>query len=170
MKLILLYLIMGLCLPRVVGSANYYRIANCARIVENRDGKITVTERSNRFKKLYYFISKHPAEKNPIQTTELLYNCPYPEAFAAIASVESEFKRGAIGKDRERTIFQILNYKGNPLDNKQALATALQIFEEKKSNRSFNAAIKAYNGRGSKAERYKRLVLKKISEIRSTKI
>jgi len=141
------------------------------RTIENRDGKITVTERSDRFKKIYYFIAKHPAEHNPIQTTELIYNSTHPEHFAAIASVESGFDPSAVGPDGEVTIFQILEWNGkNPLNNVEALNAAEQVLAEKKVGRSLSAAIKAYNGRGSKAERYKRLVLKRVEEINKMKI
>lgn len=169
MKFILIVLLL---LPSIVSGGDYQRIANGMRVVEIKEGKITVTERTPRFKKLYYFISSHPSEKNPIQTTELIHSCPYPEIMASIASVESGFKPTAVGKDGEVSIFQILKWqKGNPINNQDALKEALRVFEEKRlDHKSISASIKAYNGKGLKAEKYKLAVLKRVDQIKSMKI
>jgi hypothetical protein len=160
-----------LCFPLKVASSDYQIIENNMRIIICKGTNIEVIERTNQFKKLYYFISSHPKEKNPLHTTKLIYNCPYPEIMAAIASVESEYNPKAIGKYREKSIFQILDWdKGDPTNTKVALNEAIRIFEEKKINRTILGAIKAYNGTGKKAERYRKLVLKEIESIMKMKI
>ena len=167
MKTLLLIL---LCIPTLVGGANYNRVANESRVIENKDGKITVTERSIRFKKLFHFINSHPKSNNNLLTTEIIYACDYPEVMAAIASVESGFDSNAIGPCNEVSVWQILEWKlGDPTNNKDGLAAALKVFREKRSeSRSNVEAIRRYNGRGRKAEIYQRKVLNKIKQIQST--
>lgn len=165
MKTILLVLM--LIVPSIVGGANYQLTTNSMRLVENRDGLITVTERTDRFKKLYYFVASHTKAKNPLLTTELIYNCDYPEIMAAIASVESEFNSNAIGKCREVSAWQILEWElGDPTNDKDGLTAALKVFNEKKVGRTIPQAIRAYNGAGPRAEHYKKLVLRKIDKIK----
>lgn len=170
MKTLLLVLLC--CIPSIVGGANYSRIANEARIIENKDGKITVIERSIRFKKLYYFIKSHPKAENPLYITEIIYACDYPEVMAGIASVESGFDSNAVGPCQEVSAFQILEWEiGDPKNINDGLNNALDVFKEKLAeNKTIPKAIKGYNGSGPKAEIYKRLVLKKINQIKSMKV
>jgi hypothetical protein len=169
MKYVFLLVIL-LCLPKNAGS-NYVRIAGPVRVIEIKEGKIIVIPRPKRFKQLYYFIASHPKEKNPLYTTELLASCKYPEIMTAIASIESGFYSGAVGDLNERTKWQILEWTKEDIRNdRSALNKAIQIFEEKKKNRNVVDAIKAYNGRGRKAEIYRRKVLEKIQEIKNMKV
>jgi hypothetical protein len=167
----IILLMVILCLPKIVDCSDYIRIFSPIRVVEIRGEKVVIIPRPKRFKQLFYFVASHPKEKNPIQTTELLYNCKYPEIMAAIASIESGFYSGAIGTYDERTKWQILEWSKEDLkDDQHALNRAIQIFEEKKKNRNISDAIKAYNGKGKKAEIYKRNVIKKIYQIKMMKV
>lgn len=165
-------LLVLLLIPVTAGSGNYQRVANGMRVVENKVGKITVTERTTRFKKLYYFVSSHLKEKNPLNTTELIYVCEYPEVMAAIASVESEFNPYAIGPCKEVSAWQILEWElGDPTNTNDGLNAALKVFKEKRLiAKNIPQAVERYNGRGPKARLYKVQVLKKMNQIHNIKI
>lgn len=160
-----------LAVPSIVGGANYDLVSNESRTVENRNGNITVTERTKRFKRIYHFVASHPKASNVLKTTEMIYDCKYPEVMAAIASVESEFDSTAVGSCKEVSAWQILEWElGDPKNNKDGLSAALKVFEQKKVGRTVVQAIKFYNGSGHKAEKYQKKVLAKIQQIKSLKV
>lgn len=168
MKLLILVL---LALSSTVESANYSVQLEGDYIIETKNNKTTIKSQPIRFKKLYHFVASHPSEKNPLQTTMLLYTCEYPEIMAAIASVESGFKSTAVGKAGEVSAWQILEWeKGNPSNNKDGLAAAIKVFKEKKIGCSYEDAIQRYNGKGRAAREYKKKVLRKIDQIRKIEV
>lgn len=87
-----------------------------------------------------------------------------PKTCAAIAARESGFRSDAVGRDGERSAWQLLEppEELDVLDNFKAADAAMKLLAEKtqEAHGNFRQGIRRYNGAGPKAEQYANEVIK----------
>ena len=157
--------------PVVAGSGDYGRVNEPTYIIENRGGVISVLPQRPMLTRIYKF-ARRKYNINHHLAMEFGQACvatPDPRSCAAIAGRESNFTPWAVGKDFERSAWQILDPPAdlNPLDNREASRIAMLLLKEKIKGAGGNLrqGIARYNGAGPKAQRYADAVMKLRSQI-----
>lgn len=108
--------------------------------------------------KLSRFIRVHSSKADPVETARTLAKAKRPKLMAAIACRESHFDSGAVGRDGELSMFQILKWPGgDPRDTARALAVAERHLEGKIADAGGDLwdGVRRYNGKGKAARRYR---------------
>jgi len=91
----------------------------------------------------------------------------YPRVMASIAVVETVCDPHAVGAAGEVSMFQILRWPGgDPTDNAHALQVAIAHLDEKvRITGSLWPAVRAYNGRGPRADKYREKIRTLVCQI-----
>lgn len=118
--------------------------------------------------RIHSFLLAHGAShKTAEEMAPLFARNKFPRIMASIAIVESVCDPHAVGSAGEVSMFQILRWPGgDPTDNVHALNVAIAHLEEKiRITGSLWPAVRAYNGSGPQAEKYRSKIRNLVLEI-----
>lgn len=119
-------------------------------------------------KKIAHFFIRKGVQDPVNKAVVIAENSKYPKLAAAQAVVESKVNPAARGKAKEKGAFQVIEAHWGKVADQLDLQTQQHsnilddLLEEKQG---LYPSVKAYNGKGPKADAYARLVLRNMREV-----
>jgi len=126
---------------------------------------VDVTSLEDRIRR--FLVAHGASEDIAREMAPLFARNKYPRIMASIAVEKTTCDPHAVGAAGEVSMFQILRWPGgDPTDNAHALSVAIGHLEEKiRITGSLWPAVRAYNGSGAQAEKYRNKIKGLVSKI-----
>jgi len=158
-KLIIASCLIGMIIPKIAGCGDFSIKSDIDHVTLNKAGIIEVIPQNKDIRSIARFALKYGVERDiALEFGMVLAETKYPKTLAAIAARESGFRTGVVGRDGERSAFQILDWpRGkNPKSIRVSANEAEAVLDRKiaASKGNFWKGVERYNGAGKQARLY----------------